>query len=135
MLADYATTDSTNKVNALGLGWSVTGTPLPQQAVVVMFRVGWDEANRPHVATLWLVDEDGAEVVQPSPDGVRPVRLEVQFETGRPPGLPPGTPVMVPICLNVPGGMPLQPGRYEWRVAVDGAEREGWSRGFTVVQQ
>ena len=134
LLADYSTADQgSQKINALGMGWSVTSTPLPPQAVVVIFEVGWDETNQPHQALLRLVDTDGAPVNQPTPMGEQPVQIQVDFEAGRPAGAAAGTPIVVPMCLNFPAGLPVPPGRYEWRVTVDGDARQGWCRGFTVM--
>jgi len=50
LLADFAQADASGKVNALGLGWSLTGTPIPNHAVVIMLKVGWDETNKPHTS-------------------------------------------------------------------------------------
>jgi hypothetical protein len=61
------------------------------------------------------------------------VRVEAQFEAGRPPGLLPGTPLAQPIVFGHPPGLPLPPGRYEWQVTINGAMKEGWRRSFTVV--
>ena len=76
------------KVHALGLGWTVTVTPLPAQAVVVFIKVPWDLANQSHRAVLTLIDEDGRAVSSRGPEGGQ-VRIESEFETGRPAGVPP----------------------------------------------
>jgi hypothetical protein len=55
LLADFAQADAAGKVNALGLGWSVTSTPIPNHAVVIMLKVGWDETNTPHHLTSNLL--------------------------------------------------------------------------------
>jgi hypothetical protein len=63
---------------------------------------------------LALVDEDGRSV-QTSDD--RPVEVTGLLEVGRPPGLPEGTPLDAPLVVSF-GPMPLQPGRYEWRLEI-----------------
>ena len=54
-----------------------------------------------------------------------------EFEVGRPPGLKPGTPLDFPVAVNSTP-LPLEPGRYEWRLTIDGASREDWTLPFTV---
>jgi len=57
--------------------------------------------------------------------------LASEFEVGRPPGLKPGTPLDFPVAVNSTP-LPLEPGRYEWRLTIDGATREDWTMPFTV---
>jgi hypothetical protein len=38
----------------------------------------------------------------------------------------------MPLTLNIPGGIPLEPGIYEWRVEVDGFERATAIEAFIV---
>ena len=54
-----------------------------------------------------------------------------EFEVGRPPGLKPGTPLDFPVAVNSTP-LPLEPGRYEWRLTIDGATREDWTMPFSV---
>ena len=54
-----------------------------------------------------------------------------EFEVGRPPGLKPGTPLDFPVAVNSTP-LPLEPGRYEWRLTIDGNSREDWTLPFTV---
>jgi hypothetical protein len=58
LLADSAATDATGKVHALGLGWTMTSSPTPPMAVVVLFHVPWDQSNVKHNMVLELVDSD-----------------------------------------------------------------------------
>jgi hypothetical protein len=133
LLADYAQGDNVGKVNALGLGWSVTTTPTPHHAVVVMLRVGWDETNVEHQLSLRLLNADGLSAVDvPTPFGSQPLLIEVTFEVGRPPGLARGSTIDHSLAINVGPGLPLAPGRYEWRVEIDGAPRDEWRAAFTV---
>jgi hypothetical protein len=111
LLADFAQADATGKVNALGLGWSVTGTPIPNHAVVIMLKVGWDEANTPRHLTLSLLTADGAHAVDvQTPFGPQSLQVEMDFEVGRPPGLLRGSTIDHAVAINV-GSLPLQPGR------------------------
>lgn len=132
LLADYAKV-SDGKVDALGMGWTVTSSPTPPAAVVVFFEIGWDETGRTLQVLLELLDADGRPVQVPGPGGPRPMRIEGELQATRPPGAPPGTPVDLQLAINVGPGMPLVPGqRYEWRLSVDGAGHENWTASFLI---
>jgi hypothetical protein len=63
---------------------------------------------------------------------LHPLRVEAQFEAGRPPGLKPGTPLDGALAVNI-GPLQLEPGnRYRWQLSVDGTTQEEWQLGFTV---
>ena len=134
LLADFAQADANGKVNALGLGWSVTGTPIPNHAVVMMLKIGWDEANTPRHLTLSLLTADGAHAVDvPTPFGPQPLQVEMDFEVGRPPGLVRGSTIDHAVAINV-GSLSLQPGRYEWRLEIGDEQRDNWRAPLLVRQ-
>lgn len=133
-LADFAQTDSSGKVNALGLGWSVTQTPTPNHAVVVLLKVAWTETNRPYHLRLRLLGEDGDEAVTaPTPFGPQPLEVDVDFEVGRPPGLAHGSSIDHAFAVNIGPDLPLVPGRYEWRLQIGDEQREEWRAAFNVT--
>lgn len=103
------------KLYILGGGWSTTGAPTAPMAVAIKIEVPWDRTNVGHDWRLALVDADGR-AVQTSDD--RPVEVTGLLEVGRPPGLPEGTPLDAPLVVSF-GSMPLQPGRYEWRLEIE----------------
>src|SRR5580765_7312875 len=119
LLADAAQRSPEGKIHALGLGWTVTSTPLPPQSVVVFIKVPWDQANEPHQALLTLIDEDGRPVMPHGPEGGE-VEIQTDFETGRPAGVPRGMPLDVALTFAIAPGMPLPPGGYVWRLEIDG---------------
>jgi hypothetical protein len=131
LLADAAQRSPEGKVHALGLGWTVTSTPLPPQAVVVFIKVPWDEANETHNAVLTLIDEDGRPVLPQGPDGGE-LQIQTQFETGRPPGVPRGMPLDMALTFTIAPGLPLNPGGYVWRLEIDGEGQETWRAPFFV---
>lgn len=132
LLADFAQSMS-GKVNALGLGWNVCGTPTPNHAVVIILRVGWDETNVNHHLTLTLLTTDGLNAVEfPTPVGPQPLMLEMDLEVGRPPGLARGSTIDHSLAFNVGPGLPLVPGRYEWRLVINDEQRDEWRAAFTV---
>ena len=129
LLADAAQAVG-GKLYVLGGGWSVTGPGPVPMALALKIEVPWTEANRTHSITLELLDEDGAPV---QPEGQpQPVRIEGQFEVGRPPGLPEGTPIDASLALNIPP-IQLTPGRrYSWRLQIDGESQADWHTAFLV---
>jgi hypothetical protein len=127
MLADAAQ-ESGGKLFILGGGWSVTGPEIPPSAVAMKIDVPWDQANRPHDWVLELLTEDGAPI---EVDG-QALRVEGQFEVGRPPGTAPGSYIDVPLAVNL-GPFPLETGRrYVWQLTIDGETSDDWSREFFV---
>ena len=59
--------------------------------------------------------------------------FEASAEAGRPPGAIHGTSVRMPLTLNIPAGIPLEPGIYEWRVEVEGFEQATVVEAFVVA--
>jgi hypothetical protein len=135
LLADSAQADPSGKVHGLGLGWTTTTTPLPPFALVIFLDIDWDETNQPHKLRCELLSEDGEPVVVPGPFGEQPVAVEVQAEAGRPPGAIHGTAARIPFAVNVGFGTPLSPGRYQWRVSVEGFEDVTAVESFLVQQR
>jgi hypothetical protein len=117
LLCDAAVADPAGKIHMLGAGWSITGSPTPPAAVAVMLKVPWDRANQKIPLSLKLFDADGGEV---SVQGAK-IGIEHTFEVGRPPGLAHGTSIDQSFQLSL-GPMPLEPGRYQWRLDVGGTE-------------
>ncbi len=133
LLADFAQV-SDGKLTVVGGGWSRTGPePLPF-AIALLVLVPWDQANRKHVMRLELVDSDGNQVMMVDGEqGEAPVVFfdDIEFEVGRPAGVKPGTPLDLPLAINS-GPLALGPGRYEWRLTIDGESDEDWRLAFSV---
>jgi hypothetical protein len=132
LLADYAKADQQGKITAVGLGWKTSPTPLPPHALAIFIDIDWDETNQPHKLTCDLVTADGEPVVIAGPLGPQPVHFEGQVEAGRPPGTPHGTAVRLPLAISIAQPMPLPPGRYEWRVAIEGFPDDAGVESFVV---
>ena len=127
MLADAAQ-ESGGKLFILGGGWSVTGPSMPPSAIALKIDVPWDQANLTHEWVLELLTEDGI----PLEIEGQPLRVEGEFEVGRPAGAAPGSYIDVPVAVNF-GPFPVTPGRrYVWQLTIDGETTAEWSREFFV---
>jgi hypothetical protein len=132
MLCDHvAVADGKFYIN--GGAWTVIGPNPTPQGIAVLLYVPWHDANRKIRLALELLNEDGSAVEVPGPAGLpQPVRVDAEFEIGRPPGVREGSELPVPLPVNV-GPMPLTPGaRYVWQLTVNGAREEGWQAAFDV---
>jgi hypothetical protein len=110
------------KLYVLGGGWALCGPGTFVHALAIKLQVPWDQANRRHKFEAVLLDEDSKPVLLGEP--ASEVRMETEFEVGRPPGLPSGTPLDLPFAVNF-GPMELPPGRgYAWSMSLDGQSVE-----------
>jgi len=131
LLADYAVV-SDGKLTIVGGGWSQTGPEPAPFGIGLLIQVPWDQSNTRHTFQVELLDADGEPVeLETDEDDEQPVAFGGDFEVGRPPGLKPGTPLDFPVAMNSTP-LPLEPGRYEWRLTIDGESRQDWTLAFTV---
>jgi hypothetical protein len=132
LLADYAQV-AEGKLTIVGGGWSMTGPEPAPFGIAVLVHVPWDQANTVHTMRLELLDADGGAVTMTTEEGEEPIVFldDTPFEVGRPAGIKPGTPLDFPLALNS-SPIPLAPGRYEWRLSIDGRTEEDWRLAFTV---
>ena len=132
LLADYAQV-AEGKLTVVGGGWSMTGPEPAPFGIAVLVHVPWDQANQVHTMRLELLDAGGAPVTMATEGGEEPIVFldDAPFEVGRPAGIKPGTPLDFPLVLNS-SPIPLEPGRYEWRLSIDGRSDEDWRVAFTV---
>jgi Family of unknown function (DUF6941) len=131
LLADYAVV-SDGKLTVVGGGWSQTGPEPAPFGIALLIQVPWDQANTLHAFTVQLLDSDGEPVVLETEEAEdQAVAFGGDFEVGRPPGLKPGTPLDFPVAMNSTP-LPLEPGRYEWRLTIDGQSHQDCTLAFTV---
>jgi hypothetical protein len=131
LLADYAVV-ADGKLTIVGGGWSQTGPEPAPFGIALLIQVPWDQANTRHTFSVELLDADGEPVLLETEDvDDQSVAFGGDFEVGRPPGLKPGTPLDFPVAMNSTP-LPLEPGRYEWRLTIDGESRQDWTLAFTV---
>jgi hypothetical protein len=131
LLADAAQSVG-GKLYVLGGGWSITGPDPSPGGLAIKIEVPWDEANKRHKIALELLDGDGRPFLAPTPMGEQPLKIEGNFEVGRPPGIMPGSPLDVAVAFNFPP-LPLKPGtRYVWQLSIDGHSDEDWQVAFST---
>jgi hypothetical protein len=116
------------KLYILGGGWSVTAPNPGQMAIAMKVEVPWDQADQEHQVRLDLVDGDG----RPVPNETHPTELGTAFQVNRPPDAIPGSPMDATFAFTVHPLPPLGPGRYVWRLSIDGERDEDWQLAFTV---
>lgn len=131
LLCDHAQVAG-NKLFISGAGISNVPIGSPTSVAVLIY-VPWDQANTRIPYTLHLETSDGVKDL-PSLEGPA-VRMELggQIEVGRPVGATPGIPLEVPVAINVPV-LALAPGRYMWRLTIDGEHNELWTAGVNLHQ-
>ena len=120
------------KLYILGGGWSVLYADV-SYAIALKIQVPWVEAASTHTFRLELLDEDGQVVV--GPDGETPMAtVDGTFSTGIPPGVRHGSPLDAVAVIPLPP-IPLQIGRYEWRLTIDGEGHDrDWRLAFTRAE-
>jgi hypothetical protein len=129
LLADFARV-SDGKLDVIGGGWSIMNAKGPFGFfVAALFQIPWDQTNTKHAFRFDLLDADGQGV--PAAGEEETVRMEGEFEAGRPAGLKSGTPVDLPLVVPF-GPLVLDEGRYEIRLTIDGETKENWFVAFTV---
>ena len=136
ILADSAQADANGRIHALGAGWTVTSTPTPPIALTALVDCPWDQTNVKHKLLVELLDTDGRVVSFQTDEQGNPepaVRIETDFEVGRPPGMPKGSPIRQVLAINLTGGLPLTPGeKYEFHLSIDGEHLDSWLATFSV---
>jgi hypothetical protein len=119
ILGDFAQVIN-RRLYLMGGGWTQFSPPaypaMMRLGIAVGIRVPWLEANVPHQLTLLVQDED---------KHVEVIRLEAEFETGRPPGSR-GEDQLVPLALN--GQARLDgTGDFVITASIDGQERKRYA--------
>ena len=112
----------------MGGGWNVLfagGQPV-NTSLAILVVVPWDQTNQKHELAIELLTADG----EPVEMADQRVAVSGEFEVGRPPGVKPGTSMNTPFVWNF-NGLVLEPGGYEWKLAIDGQPIT--SRPFQVV--
>lgn len=129
LLCDYAAV-AEGKLNILGAGWTTTHN-VTTHAIAILLEVPWDRTNAMMTIRLELKEQDGQAVVQQGPAGPLPVRVDGEFEVGRPPGMHPGSSIPVPFAFPV--SLQLAQGqRYYWEFSVNGDTQEHWVLPFNT---
>ena len=112
LLCDHAEAVG-GKLYINGGGWNVLLRPNApvNMSLAILIEVPWDEAGTQHRLRAVLLTEDGQLVSDT-------LRVEGDFEVGRPPGVKPGSTLNTPLAINF-NALTLDAGGYEWRLEVD----------------
>lgn len=144
LIADYVGVDASNKVNALGAGFTMTGVNptglTPPMHLVVLIDIPSKYAGQDFALLLELRDDKAGKAVQVTgPNGtLEALRIQQVARGDRPQvqgaHVPDSVPVRVQVAMAFPGGLPLAANNsYTWRVELDGQHRKGWDVTFHVL--
>lgn len=131
MLLCDAAQEVGGKLYILGGGWSTKGPDPAPMALAIKIDVPWNQANERHQFVLVLESGDGGVIEFPSEAGPQAVRIDGEFEVGRPAGTPAGADMDAALAVNI-GPLPLAPGLYSWQLSIDGHGPPEWRRTFGV---
>ncbi|MGN6331505.1 MAG: DUF6941 family protein [Motilibacteraceae bacterium] len=133
ILCDFAQV-AEGKLFVSGGGWNQKGPDPAPAGIGMLLYVPWDRANQRISFLLQLRTGDGQVVQLPGPVAMQEVAIGGEFEVGRPVGLLRGEELVVPLAIALPP-LPLTPGRYEWRLSIDGVVLDDARLPFTVRSQ
>lgn len=105
-------------------------------ALASVIHVPWMATNHAHKLSIELIDEDGHEVIPWAPDGAPtppPVKVETQFNVGRPAQLQSGDVQSFPLAINFQLGL-RRLGGYSFVVSIDDAEVRRLPFRLTIKQ-
>lgn len=133
ILAD-AVNESDGKLNLLGAGWTQASTRLANVGIAVWFSLGPAELDVEHEWQLELVDAEGSTVSLATPSGqVEAIGVTGQLTVGAPEDYDGQSTLDIPVAVNVgPLELPA-PGRYAWRLTVDGGGEAAAERDFLAT--
>lgn len=133
ILADFAQVVN-GKLYIMGGGWSIIGPEPCPTAIAIKIEVPWSQTNQKHNLKVELLDSDCHPVSVPTQAGSSPLKINADFEVGRPAGLIQGTSLDVPVAFNI-APLPLEPGkRYIWKLIIDGHAADDWQVAFSTRQ-
>jgi hypothetical protein len=118
------------KLYVLGGGLNVISASQPS-ALAFMIAVPWNQSNKKHTLVVELVDSNGKPFPAPSPTGEKPLRINAEFEAGRPAGTSPGSELPFALAIALLA-IQFKVGRYEWRFTINGVASDDWKLPFEV---
>jgi hypothetical protein len=142
-VADYLAADASNRITAVGLGFTITGVQptgfSAPQYLGVIIRVPSKYTGQQFSLSVHLRDEDAdTAVTVPGASGQSETLQVAQVVTVAAavvPGLylPPSVACTMQMVMGFPTGLPLTVGKnYAWHVQIDGQSRRHWIAGFHV---
>jgi hypothetical protein len=126
LLCDSVVVES-GKLYIQGGGWNMLTVPgfpvsIPRIGVGAMIHVPYVQTNALHRLMITLQGSDGEELSL-HPEASGPLRLEAQFNIGRPATLAHGDEQVIPFAANLDAAQIDGPGVYTFVFSIDDAER------------
>ena len=121
LLADAAQIDEKDKIHALGLNWTHTGSPTPAMAIVAVIEMGDESLPTELALQIDLLDADGnpAKVGgAPGYDEPRSLVIHGRQPVDRFSGERAGEPVFVQLVVEIDSGLVFNPGFYSFKMKV-----------------
>lgn len=115
-------------INGAGISNVPVGVPT---GVAILIYVPWDQTDREIDYLLQLETADGETELRRLDGNQGRFDISGRFEVHRPPHATHGSPLELPLAINVPP-LDLVPGRYMWRLRLDGKYDEMWTAGFNL---
>ncbi|WP_410572831.1 hypothetical protein [Amycolatopsis sp. cmx-4-61] len=129
-LADYAQGGAGQKLNAIGLGWTRTTTPLQAHVVVVTAEPDKEDAGKRFKLNVRLVNSDNKPVPDRNGNDIS-ANMEFDVEAEQ---FDNRAPALTPIILGLDRGLPLEPGFYRWELSLTDDSERTWHRSFQVLE-
>jgi hypothetical protein len=139
MLCNHAEASSDGRLYITGAGIVMSFVP-PQGPFAVnlalgaTIRIPYTATNQPHKLEVVISHEDGDLVQGVGPDGSSgDLRIQMDFNVGRPPGLPAGGSQSIPVAVNMAGLVVPKLGGYSFVMSIDGSEVKRLPLNVTAV--
>ena len=137
------------KLYAIGIGWNaIQASQFPVRhsrlGVGLVIRMPYTATNQPHRFSVQIDDEDGAPlalaeaapgVIDASVEDGKVIRIEGQFNVGRPPTIAPGDEQIVPFAVQLDGVEFPSSGLYAVVVKIDDTEVSRLPFRLSLLQQ
>lgn len=131
LLADAAQDAPGGKVSALGIGWTRIPQPVAAFSIIGFAELTGAEAVQPHDLAITLCDLDGNPVMADA-DHVL-IRVDVQLQGQVADDLEEYECVRLQFAIPIPGGMPVEPGGYQFKAVIDDDPAQSATYRFRVT--
>lgn len=122
LLADAAQLDPGGKVHVLGMGWTKIQTPLGAFALIALLDISPAEVTERYGVKCELLTETGelAKLLNASSEDEETLSVVISTNLVRNETTSKQDRITLPVIINFMPGINLEPGRYQWRLSVEG---------------